>query len=519
MLKRSVLISLITLLPLLGQETGELAPYIVRIWESGAIGDGRTDDLRAIQKAIDDSPVRSIIDFGSDRIYQVSGTLRLLPNRTYRGSSTLAMAEFAAIGTPLLRLDGSDSHDVVLDGLALDARHIGGILHLAVGSTAAVPARNIVIRNTTFLRSGRLGQVSDSSIFTPVGLQSSLITANRFVDCSTCIHLANPNEVAISNNEFNGSGGNAISIVTYNSSFDYGRGIEITGNRGRNLRRMAIELVGGEAHTRMEAPLIADNVFTDWSDRLAPDAFGISVAVGTNAKILRNTLSGLHVGYGIEVGSSGAHVEGNDIKGFYYGIILQGQPDLLVTNNVLSDQISAGIMFSNSGSNPRAAVTWNRIYNPREFGIGMVPNDYSDALIADNTIEREGGQFSGDVSGHSFVGIKLDTGAAGPVALVNNHIIQTGMAPPDKLSFVGVGFYAGLSKTAYRNNIVESLSHRPYGMGFLFFFGQNADEANVSENQFINLNRVSNGLTPRVLIQKQRTGAPTGVPIERKRKI
>ena len=516
MLRWSALLCVAALFPSFGQE---LEPYIVRVWESGAIGDGRTDDLRAIQKAIDDSPIQSIIDFGADRTYQVSGTVQLLPFRTYRGKSTLAMADFAAPGTPLLRMNGSDSHDITLDGLTFDARHIGGILHLAVGTAAAVPAKNIVIRNSTFARSGRQGQVSDSSIYTPVGLQSSVVIGNRFVDCSTCIHLSNPNEVSISNNEFDGAGGNAISMVIYNSRFDHGRGIEITGNRGKNLRRMAIELLGGEPGARIEAPLIADNTFSDWSDRLAPDTFGISVAGGTNAKILRNTLSGLHVGYGIEAGSSGGVVEGNEIRGFYYGIILQGQPDLLVTNNVLLDQVSAGIMFSNSGSNPRAAVTWNRIYNPGEFGIGMLPNDYSDALIADNTIQREGGRFDRDVNGHSFFGIKLDSGTAGPVTLVNNHIIQTGSTPPDKLSFVGVGFFAGLAKTAYRGNTVESLSQRQYGMGFLFFYGQNADESNVGENQFINLNRVSNGLTPRVLIQKPRTGVPTGVPIERKRKI
>jgi hypothetical protein len=343
------------------------------------------------------------------------------------------------------------------------------------------------------LNNGGSGQVSESAIYTPVGLESSLIVANRFVNCSTCIHLTNPNHVTITENEFDGArGGNAISVVTYNFRFAYGEGLEITRNRGRGLMRMGIEIVGAEPNTRMDAPLIAENTFVEWNPKLGQDPFGISVAVGVKARIVKNTLSGREGGYGIEVGSSGAIVDGNQVDGFYHGIVIQGQPDAVVSNNVISGQVNAGIMFSNAGPNPRARIAGNKITNAGEYGIGMLPNDYEGSVIEDNTIEREGGR-AGDGNGVSFIGIKLDAGSRAPATVSRNRIIQTGTAPPPGFSFIGIGHFAGAAPNVYDGNTIESRSVNPFGLGILFWFRPHPPESSVTDNEFINLKQMTNG--------------------------
>ena len=496
MLNRSLWIAAMTVLALSGQTSS----YVVSIPDTGAAGDGRVDDASAIQKAIDDSPQDSTIDFGEGRTYLIGRTLRLQSNRVYRGASTILMAGSAVPGSPMLLLSYGQSQSVTLDGLTFDARQIGGILQLAVGGGVDTPASGIVIRNCALLNSGGGGQVSESAIYTPVGLQSSTIADNKFVNCGTCIHISNPNQVSITGNDFDTTrGGNAISVVTYNFPAPYGNGLEITGNHGRNLKRRGIEIFGGNPNTRMNSPLIADNTFTDWQEALANDPYGISVAVGVTAKILRNTLSGRQGGYGIELGARGSVVSDNVISGFYYGIVIQGQPDVVVKSNTISDQIESGILFSNAGPNPRAQVSGNRIVNPHKFGIGMSPNDYGGAVIDSNTIEREGGRYGDDNTAQTFIGIKMDAGAASPVTVSGNRIVQTATAPPARFDFIGIGFFGGYPGSTFQDNTVESKSTSPLGTGLLFWFSPFAEGSSVSENKFVNLTRVTNGFTsPRV---------------------
>ncbi len=479
--------------------------YVAVVSHAGAIGDGRADDTGAIQKAIDDSPEGSVLDFGEDRTYLIRGTLRLLPNRIYRGGSKLVMADDAIPGTPMLRLPYGENRSVTLEGLTFDARQIGGILQIAVGGGTAAPGTGIVVRNCTLRNSGRGGQISESGIYTPVGLDSSVITGNRFFNCMTCIHIVNPNRVAVTDNEFDTTrGGNAISVVAYNFAFPYGQGLEIARNRGRNLKRMAVEIVGGVPGTRMNDALIADNTFTDWQPVLDRDAYGISVATGTKPRILRNTLSGRDAGYGIEVGAPGSVVSGNSVRGFAYGIAIQGQNDVAVSGNQIAEPLDAGILFSNAGANLRAQVTGNTIVNARRFGIGMNPNNYGGSVIEHNTIEREGGHFPEDAA-ETFMGIKMDAGPSSPVTVSGNRIVQTASTPPPKFTFVGVGFFGGFPGSAYNGNVIESKSAAPMGTGFLFWFKPHANGSSVSDNQLINLARITNGFTsPRVNARNNR---------------
>jgi hypothetical protein len=486
-------------------------PSVVSIPDMGTAGDGVVDDSFAIQKAIDDSPDSSILDFGSGKTYLIGRTLRLRPNRIYRGASAIVMSTGAVAGSPMLQLLYGQSQSVTLDGLTFDAREMGGILQISVGGSTEIGANGVSIRNCSLLHAGAHGQNPEAAIYTPAGVHASDITGNRFVGCITCIYLVNPDHVSIANNFFDGTrGGNAISIVTYRFSEPYGDGLEITGNSGRNLRRMAIELVGAESNTSLHDPLIADNTFSDWNQYLSNDSFGISVAVGSGARILRNTLSGHQQGYGIEVGASGSFVSENSIAGFYYGIVIQGQADVTLQLNSIYDSVEAGITFSNAGANLRAQVIQNKIVNAQKFGIGMAPNNYGGSVIQNNIIERAGGQFSDD-AGQTFIGIKMDSGPASPVSVSGNQIVQTAVNPPSQFDFVGMAFFGGYPGSSYRNNTVESNSGSPLGTGMYFWFTPYSEGSRVSENRFINLLKVSNGFgSSRVHSNSVTHVSPTG---------
>ena len=153
MLKRSLWIAALSVLALHGQQP----TFVVSIPDAGAAGDGLVDDASAIQKAIDDSPESSTIDFGEGKTYRIGRTVRLQPNRIYRGASAIVMSTTAVPGSPMLVLSYGQSQSVILDGLTLDARQVGGILQLAVGGGVDIPATGITSRTAQNVDMNRIG--------------------------------------------------------------------------------------------------------------------------------------------------------------------------------------------------------------------------------------------------------------------------------------------------------------------------------------------------------------------------
>jgi hypothetical protein len=473
----------------------------VRVSDFGAVGNGSVDDRAAIQHAIDSSPPGVTVDFGSGRTYLIGSSVTLAPNRVYSGASTIKLAGYAPAWSTIFSAGYGASDNITISGLTLDASGVGVHLRLNWGGGVNAPAKNVRIRGCTFVK-GKLagpGNTTDNSsaLYFPAGLANSEIVGNRFHSCDTCIFVTNPNWVAIESNDFDTvTGGNAISVVNFDRPFEFGNGLTIRNNTGRNFWRMAIELFGASSWILNE-PVIEGNVFTDWNpNTTSQDPFGISIVMGQGAKIRNNVISGLRT-YGIEAGAPGMLIQGNTITGFTYGVVLQGNRDITVDNNSFHNQQIAAVWFSNANpatGNVRAAVTNNTMTNPKLYGVGMDPNNFASLNLSGNRINRQAGFWEGDAT-RVFIGVKIDDGARAAFTVQGNTIMQTAASVPAGFSFRALGLYGRYPGSVYSGNTMESKSSSPFGHGMFLWSQGLLDELTVSKNQFTGLSNVTNGLT------------------------
>jgi hypothetical protein len=466
---------------------------VVSVEAFGAVGDGSSDDTTALQAAIDGSVDGGTIDFGSNKTFLISGTLELKPNRSYSGASTLIMAPSAAPSGPMARLRYGSSYNVTIEGLTFDDSQGYAIVHAGVQGGNELPVSGLIIRNCTFKNIKAESRAGEHAIFVPVSLTDSVITANHFQHCSTCILVTNPDSVSITQNDFDTVAANAISVMAYKVAPTDRRAIDVSYNTGKNITRMAIEIFAAEPQANLQAPTVTHNTFIGWTPSAAAFPFGISVVVGNGARITDNTLGGGIGGYGIEVAAPKAFVGNNTITGFPYGIVLE-QPDLTIANNTLREQTDTGILFSNAVSSPRAQILNNTIINARKFGIGAQPSDYGSSVISGNIIQRQGGFFPTDNT-DIFVGIKIDGGLKTPVTLHNNRVTQTAATPPASFQYWCIGVYGPCEGCVFDQNVLESASSAPFGGGILLWFGNFIDGATFTDNLFSNLFNLTNGYT------------------------
>jgi len=369
---------------------------------------------------------------------------------------------------------------------------------ISVNGLWYTPARNVTIANVIFrnTRAHPTG-AGDDAIYDPVGLQNSVIAGNSFFNCGGGINVADAANLYITNNRFDTiTQDDAIFLVFPANPFSYGNGITISGNTGRNLSRMAIELWSPVPSPTVVAPVISNNVFSGWSSNTNADTgFGISVMAGIGALVQNNSLSGLPIGLGIELGVPNSTVQYNNVSGFGLGLAMYNTHDSQIQNNTFYGQSTAAICFSSgpTGSHNNIMVSGNTISEPQRMGIWINAPDWNGTSIIGNFITRTGGLYPAD-NYSSFLAINPWPNPA--VSVTNNYVAQIASNPPAGFSFTGISINGSSGSnygSHYDNNQIKSNSYFPAGVGIAVNEPGAASGATFTQNLMENLVYASNG--------------------------
>jgi len=465
----------------------------------GAAGNGLADDTSAIQSAINQLTPGATLNFGGTTFtYLISSTLVLAPGVNYTGTATILMKASATPGTPMMVLNYGRTDNTTITGITLNASGVGGGVLISVNGLWYTPARNVTIANVIFrnTRAHPTG-AGDDAIYDPVGLQNSVIAGNSFFNCGGGINVADAANLYITNNRFDTiTQDDAIFLVFPANPFSYGNGITISGNTGRNLSRMAIELWSPVPSPTVVAPVISNNVFSGWSSNTNADTgFGISVMAGIGALVQNNSLSGLPIGLGIELGVPNSTVQYNNVSGFGLGLAMYNTHDSQIQNNTFYGQSTAAICFSSgpTGSHNNIMVSGNTISEPQRMGIWINAPDWNGTSIIGNFITRTGGLYPAD-NYSSFLAINPWPNPA--VSVTNNYVAQIASNPPAGFSFTGISINGSSGSnygSHYDNNQIKSNSYFPAGVGIAVNEPGAASGATFTQNLMENLVYASNG--------------------------
>lgn len=366
----------------------------------GATGNGTTDDYTALQAALTaaaTAPSRHVLLPAGT--YNISNTLTVpegvifegAPGSVIRGHSTVT-------GT----LDSSWRYIYVngVDRVTLRGLTLGTPVDTPAGAGGLETGQLIYILDS--VGSKVEGCVADWDAYGshPVdtlqfvwvkgtGSLHNEIVGNYLTGLGIGYSYAGASHTRCANNTIVNARGNALSGL---GNTGFAEHCQVIGNTVSGGGRMGIEDWADIRWT-----VIRDNHITGVDD------YGIS-AVGKETLISGNSVNDVEGAYGIETGSHGMRVEGNDIRWTDTGAIVTG----------------TGIMVNNAGSDTDAApsscvITGNRIENA---GLGVHTFAAPKSLI---------------VSGNSFVNIKqrgvtVVTGSTGGAIVSDNFFRYTDVA-------------------------------------------------------------------------------------------
>ena len=473
----------------------------------GAAGNGQTDDTNAIQAAVNALPSGATLDLGdATRTYLISRMLKLKPSAAYSGSATIRLSSSTAPGTVMAALMAGASDDVTVTGLTFDANDAGGGLAIGVQGTNSGPARNISITNVTFrnTQASATGS-SGSALYDPAGLDNATISGNSFLQCGSAISITNANNVSIANNTFtNILAGDAIFLLFKDASYEYGQGIQVTGNRGQNLTRMAIEM-WASGPTKVKSAVITNNTFSNWRPE-AGGTFGISIMTGEQAQVTSNIVSAGVAGprFGLEIGAASSLISQNTITGFDIGIALHDCHDSTISSNMLASQGETGIEVTNApGNKMNLTIHSNNIWYPKQFGILLNDANWGGSSVVWNNIMRAAGEYADD-NDVFFTGI-ASVPPNSPVTVSHNLVFQFSQTPPPGFRFAGIrlnGYSGSNAASVYDSNTVISTGTISNTIGLYAGAPGSADGVTVSNTLFELLNSVSGGASSPGVLRK-----------------
>ena len=284
----------------------------VRQW--GAVGDGMTDDTRAIRQAVKASAGKTL-HFGDGLRFLVSGTISLESNSTYTGKSTIvAKAGLGLINNAVLYAKAK--HHIFLKGLRIDCNGdkegIGNGLWFDRGYRNT--AEGIHVSNS--MNSGiRVNAETNTRILN-----------SRLTDCG---------RKGYSDNH---------AVMLYTTSGDPVADIEIRGNEIIRAFRKGIATYSSAGPLR--DLLISDN------------------------KISGCGLAGIYIGGTASPYHKRIRIENNDITNCYQGIAAYRVDDLILDKNRVTES-TGGDGFNLSGIN-YGEISGNRISESAATGLNII---------------------------------------------------------------------------------------------------------------------------------------------------
>ena len=461
----------------------------VLVQQSGARGDGSTDDTYAIQAAINSAPPGSTVDFGGANLtYLVSSTILLQSGRSYTGSAKIRLSDHAAAGSPVLSVRDPYPADVSVTGLTIDGSNVGNAFVVDFASnTSALMARNISLRNLKIMNTA--GQYA---IYSPGTLDQSVISGNLFHNCTGGISVFSPDRLVIADNHFDTiTRDNAITVMYNPVPVEYGQSLVVSHNDGLNLTRMGIEVIG-EGQSRPGSIVVSQNVFTSWMVPPGADSyFGISVFTGSGAQILENVVQGFGT-IGLEVGSPGSLVANNFIRDFELGMTIEAA-HITVQNNHLVHNSNTAIYVTNSRySKESTIIAGNYIEDAQLLGIDTAGPEWPGSQISGNTILRNP-VWPNDAS-TVFTGIGITPPRASVSVTGNSIILQAAMPVPGP-GFIGIRVNGDAGSNAgsrYDGNTIRAAGG-VQGTGVYANSPGSLDQVIFTNNSFVSLAKVSDG--------------------------
>ncbi len=383
------------------------------------------------------------------------------------GQTNFVMSTSAKKGTPIIEARAGVKN-LNIHGLTFDASNIGPSVLVGFPGKAAV--ESVAIHNNRFTGTP-MDIVNNFSVMIEPYVLNSQVTQNDFHSTAGGVIVYNAASISITDNRFESiSGANAIS-VDYNDTSFRGQEVIVSGNSGKDLSRMAIEIWGKSPGGEVEKAVVMGNSFSSWHPVAGKGgAFGISVTAAKSAMIRNNTMlggptEGPQAGYGIEILSPGSVVTANKVSGFFAGITNHIENSDIEGNTIQNSAV--GIMLSTLPlMQSNITITGNQIQNTRIAGIrdfGSRP--HWSGTISNNVITRSV-SWPGEEK-EPWTGVVLGPPIA-PSAISGNTITYAQSSPSPGLKFIGIRFNGApwRDRVTVQGNEIINRAAEAIGVGY-----------------------------------------------------
>lgn len=410
---------------------------------------------------------------------------------------------------------------VTIDGCTIDGDGLSAGIFIDTSSSAVT---NLRVSNSTFkniVQNGSLlGGIFSSGVN---GVTQSKIDNNLFTNSVAGVNLNGVSSTLISKNTCVTTG-TCVNVVNATSSVSLGTGVQVSDNYA--IGSIAGPFISSSGTNWAGSLIVSGNScagFTSGAAGKAAYSFMGQTSADTNTGVLasNNTCydssnilgSFVNVGAahstvsggefigggnatstppaGVVVGASGVRVQNVRVRGTSYGVsdglAIGNSPRLVITNNELEENLTAGINVGNA--------------------------DGSDDEISLNSVRRTPAFYTADSSA-TYTGIAIITNTANPIGVDSNAVTFLA-GTTSGFSAHGIGITGSVeSQSRILNNTVKNLNGTAFGIGYYDSgTGTWSNNVTLAGNRYLGLSSLSNlaaGTTITAYDNRTNAGVPGG---------